>query len=663
MAASDTVRKKVTLRINEGGDTPVQKTNTPTPKSNPTNTTSNLDIIRAATAVYRSQNAPKDKPYTVTDEQKAIFETAQKTLAEKRGIKEDENGKFRKEHLENELSPLEVIKQFSLEHYREKEDNDGASKDIGDIFNEVYSDKKDGQTEDVPEQLSGTNSSLHKVDRFYTDADFLGLDPKAQQEYLESIKDFGAEVDHLTKLLEENQKTSSNDHKAFDLSRDNEDPDAPRTTDKDYKSKQEDIIKWMMEEIILKGLDWIGNRTVDLITTPVYSFAHDIYKGVKDEIKARKSDSNNNNNSGNNNPVDNTNPTNPENNPPSFQETIETLNQQIIKNTELKTISSETFEFLDGLITHNIVLEPDGFIQNGKKTPWEKDHLFQRYKAASEALDNATIEALSKKLKIDNDEEAKKGLTDWFKETVKNIERKAKGEKEEDVKIPDILKQKKFTEDILKEKLKETNEDSLFNTGLATIKDQINDSAEIFSDNYAIYKLIEGYRAAKTDEERKNLDFEKLKEKYTAEGKLLMYQNLQALRNGDEKAMSMEEMLQLSNEMAQTSLKLYNKGDNSSESPNLLEERISPSQTQENPENIVSFIDNTENIIKTELQNLDILQKEEDSLTAQNQDLDDRKKLLNKLKRERTQPNREQRRETTEKIEKIFQKKTTNQHR
>ena len=120
-------------------------------------------------------------------------------------IEPDKDGKYTEDQLKKELSPLEVAKQFSLEHCRDAEDKKTAIEEINQEFQSVYSDEKDGPKEHVPEELSNTTSSLSKVGTFHTLNDFLALSPDEQQKYLESIKDFGAEVDYLTKALE-NQK-------------------------------------------------------------------------------------------------------------------------------------------------------------------------------------------------------------------------------------------------------------------------------------------------------------------------------------------------------------------------------------------------------------------------------------------------------------------------
>lgn len=664
-------KPQTTIKVNEAG-VAQQKSAVKTPQpSKPANTStqnpnpSNLDIIKAATAVYRSQNAPEGKPYNTTDEQKTIFENAQKNLAERKGIFPDEDGSFREEHLANELSPLEVIKQFSFDHYKDIQDNDTAFKDIEIAFKEIYDNEKEDQKEPVPEQLSSLNSSLQSK-TFYTDADFLALKPKEQQEYLESIKDFGAEVDRLTKLLEENANNNKK-HEAPLLKNEKDDVDAPHLGGKDYKTDQKDIIEWMMKEIILAGLDWIGNRTIEFVTNPIYNFGYKVYKNFKTYKREHKE---------NKEKKETNTPETPANNPDENQKEPITL-KQIIENSkrfadelkkELKETIREKHDFRAKLIIHEIVPDKDGFIKDGKKYPYQQDNIYKNLLDLSEKYDEATLKALTKKLNInDDDEKAKTGLTEWFNNTVENIERKAKGEKEKEIKIPESLQEKGLTQDILANALKETNEDTVFQENCSVMKETITKSAELFAINYATYKLIEESRKAKTDEERKALETpESLKErhlKHMKEGQLLMYQNYQNLRNKNEAAISTEEMIQLSDEMVKTSIHLYENNDNSTESPNLIEERISPTKNQNEVQTLIEFGNKIgiNDALKIEFQDLYILQKEKDSLTAQNQDVDDRRKLLNELKKERTQTNIEQRENIAQKTSDILNKKT-NQH-
>ena len=627
--ASNTVRNEVnTLRINEGSTTPAQKTNT-SPNTPSKSTSLNLDIIRAATAVYRSQNAPKDKPYNVTDKQKATFEAAQKQLAEKKGIIPDEDGKYRPEH-EKELSPLEVIKQFSFEHYKEKKDNDEASKDIGDIFSEVYNDEKDGQKEPVPEQLKSLNASLSNK-TFYTDIDFLALPPEKQQEYLESIKEYGAEYDRLTELLNKSNLPNNNDHKSMDLENEKDDVDGPRSGEKDYSTKQKDIIEWMMEEIILKGLDWVGNRIIDYTTGTAYGYIYRAHQNFKRRRKERKEEKQRAEALSKSKSASNPSNPNPNTNPPSPNEEKYDFITSCIRTYRDVSVPAFEKELTEGVhnfhkllrkgISHDVIIEEDGFIDEVKKHPYSK-RLIQAFKDKQSQFDSEILANLAESLGL-KDEKDIEALKQWQNEINSNNERRVKKEQETEVQIPETLQKKGLTTEHLTKKLTEIIEKTRDNATFMEIKSEMETSATLFGIHYSIYKIIEDMRAAKTDEEKAKLKDPEygrnLERTYFNEGKMIMYQDIANLHNGDENATSIEEMIELSKNMAETSISLYEQNDTTTKSKNLIEEKISPTTDPEKKQSIVEFskgLKKFDDYIKTEHNNLKILQKEEDSHIA-----------------------------------------------
>ena len=663
--ASTTVRNSVNkIRINEGGvNTPVQKTNTSSTRSNSAKSSSNsapsnLDIIEAATAVYRSQNAPKDKPYTITNEQKTIFETAQKTLADKNGIIPDENGKFREEHLENELSPLNVIKQFSFDHYKESVinhhlNNDTPYLDIDIRFGKIYKDESHGQKEEIPDELKNVNTSLSSIKTFYTDTDFLALQPKEQQEYLESIKDFGAEVDYLTKLLEGNSTAKDKDHKAAHIENKNKDTDPPKFGDKDFSTKQKDIIDWMLEEVIMPSIDWVANRTIDAATYTLYGSTNVVLKGLyrstnvvlkgtdkiiskvyQKYVEKKQQEAKNKEKE-------------QKLNESALDTALDELKQEKnALNQNLKTeqqFSQEQLAFFDGLIDHSTVIEDDYFINNGKETPYNKifsdnKDIKNRLEEFQQSSDAICLFMLNDEINKDKDPKTSEALKTWYESSNQNIENSTRGSQTNPIDVPKELKEKGFTEDSLQQQKQKTFDTYKAFKNIRPILSKMEKATAIFAQNYATYKLCEMARTS--EEERSQLDdpkkVENLTKKFKAEGTIIMCQNYEALRNGSSNALSEDKMLQISENMANKSEALYKEKDSKTPSPNFIEQAIKPPSTKTTtPQSLADYTNNLsfEDVTGIEMQNLKLLENEEKSLQSQQNDLDTKRNAISQLRK------------------------------
>ena len=680
------VNKKRTT-VNENQTQPVKNNNKTTPKT--------LLYINAATAVYRSQNAPKDKPFTPSAEQQKLFAEAQKTIAEKRGIEPDKDGKYTEDQLKKELSPLEVAKQFSLEHCRDAEDKKTAIEEINQEFQSVYSDEKDGPKEHVPEELSNTTSSLSKVGTFHTLNDFLALSPDEQQKYLESIKDFGAEVDYLTKALE-NQKNKKElgEHDAVDLGKTNEDPDNPHIGGgKDFKSSQKDIIEWMMEEIIVASLDWCGNRAVEFASWPIYALINESGKALKktgknykERLKQKEADNTGGGGAGggtggdDNNGGGSTGDSADNDNKEKSPETPKEFLEKSFKSIEVcSTILKDPFSPLNAdintlkdITTHKTIFDKENneilYKNPEKQTTIPTDYpyfnkSFDLYCEIQENLTAKVFEGLNEKLNPNNDETLKNDIFEWAKQKYQLLEKGTKEGKEsgENPRRSENLKKQKITTDELKRTLCSVQNCVATKQKLFFLQQKMIHTSQYFACNYATYKILEMIRTAKTDEDKaKVADVEYLKEQsklFEAEGKLLICQNFKNLRDGSKDAVSTEELLQLSEQMVETSKQLYEDNNNQTESPDLVTETLSRNNSQSSEEKQTLNEFSLEKLKDNDVYNIEKndLYFEEESLKKQQDDTTERRKNLQKRK--------EKFKNTEKLLDNIFPKKQTQKNK
>lgn len=654
---------KTTLEIREAVDPKLEATRTsqaanqtPSAPSNTSSSTTlksnNLRYFSAAVAVYRSQNAPKDKPYTPTPEQLKDYDEARKQLAEKRGIYADDDGSFREEHLANELSPLEVMKEAMFNHYKETKDNKKAFYDIQAEVQNVY-EKDEQNPEQTPEQISSINTNLSSINTFYTTTDFLNLPPEEQKKYLESIKDFGAEVDLLTKALEEkNSKIDNADEKkTFTLDKTNEDPDTPNTKDEDYKSKKGDIIEWMMDEVIMAGMDWIGNRCVDVITPVGYAVIFETCRGVRDSVfeaycrtidaykekkeRKRKEKAEQNNQ---NNPQPT--PTNPPASPPLTAE--QTLSSIEIQKSSLKDpyIPDEReMSFVEGVANGSIFLEKDFYLKNGSRYPYSSMGIdpkapgkVDKFKLEMGAFNFFIINIINDAINTKKDPKIGEDIAKWVDDiNAANKEAALNGSKPKDVELPASLKKAGQTPETMSKHLEKARNEVVAFTRTRPIISRMQHDSELFALNYVQYKMAEMMRGPQTDEITARLQqpdalFLELK----AEGKALMFKNYEALRRGDPKAITSEEMIQISEKMSKRSMELLNKKDGQTPSVDLIKERLDP-QTKTPVKRSLHEL-TFDDVINIELKNLSILNQEEKDLQNQQASKDSMREIIEEMK-------------------------------
>ena len=169
---SKTARQIVNDKLEEASKSTSQNSSkAPVTPSKSTSKSKNLSIISAAAAVYRSQNAPQEKPFTPSAEQQKIFAETQKKLADEKGISA------------NDLSPLDIMKSATFDYYKETQNNDTASNDVQVEIAEVY-DNNPENPEPAPEAVTSVNKNVNIT--FIPDFEFLTLNEDQQKKWCRS---------------------------------------------------------------------------------------------------------------------------------------------------------------------------------------------------------------------------------------------------------------------------------------------------------------------------------------------------------------------------------------------------------------------------------------------------------------------------------------------
>ncbi|MBR2923029.1 MAG: hypothetical protein IKC10_06925 [Alphaproteobacteria bacterium] len=634
----------------------------------PANKSENLSIFSAAVATYRQQNAPKDKPFTPTEEQHKTFEEAQRIIAEKRGIEP------------KELSPMDVMKQAAFDYHKETNDNQRANNDLQEELKSSYENHQENP-EPTPTNVSSAISNIV----FYTDNDFLDLSEDDQQKYLESISDYGAERDRLEKLLESQKQSNNNDDEksSLQLGKTDKDPGDPGSSEEDYKSKKGDIIDWMMDEVIMASIDWVGNRCVDFATPLLYGSADILWQGAKlggsklwkytggklwdateparervkqsisnciQNIKNRARNIRSNQNANPNNETSQNGNSNNEgsqrtqnnetsqNRNPQFSAapnmSFEEIDKLILKYEEKKSnipadnVINMYADFAEG----SIFLRKDHFIKDGKKLSYESMGMSPEYVTALEKTQELRLaswicsvytdvcgkDSTEKNDKLFND------IADWVGNTYQAAEEASlKGMTPKPIKVPDSLKELGVTSEKLNKSLERAQKElSAYTKAKPAIK-QIEYNSEIFALYYTKYKMAEKQRNPQSNTP---IDLEKIQ----AEGKSLMLQNYAALRKGDPKAISDEEMLKLSQQMSERSVELLNKKDTKTVSPDLIKTRLEPQAKETSPKTLQEFTFG--DVVDIERNNLSVIDKQEEKLLNQQSSVDDQRKQIQEIK-------------------------------
>ena len=480
-----------------------------------------LKIIAATAAVYRQEKS--NDGYTASDDHKKIFEEARKNLANIKGIKPNEKGEFDKEHLDKDLSPLEIMRTASLYFYSKEKNNETSFEKLNQTFSEIY--KEDDDIASVPDEISAINNSL-KTRTFLTDDDFLARSEGEQMEYISGLQEYGAEKSRLIDMLKEREKNGQKKRNAAHIKKSNDDlgaiPHSGKNTD--FKSKPGDIIEFMQTEIIGAFGDWVLNRTEDVLTYLTIGSMYFVGKNVKDgwdylgEIF-----SSNGNSDSSQEPVD-------KNEPKDTSELLRYLEETIGRNfRRLKILSiPEIQEKFLKLVGHESSAKDCQvtFKEDGEEQTFSFDP--QYLQDIQEYTDLQVLNLMQKRINSDyksrenfDSQKALASLSIWLKETYN-----AKDDnKDTTPNVPEYLQQFNISSDYLNDIRKFSEEEVRNNLKCTMPLENIHAQGQIFAANSAIYKILENNR--QPDGQKKSInDVEPL----INQGCNIFYSNLRAMR-------------------------------------------------------------------------------------------------------------------------------------
>lgn len=224
----------------------------------------NSRLLQSAIAINRV--ASKDN-FTASQDQINDFAAAVNIIAEKRGIKPQNNGKFTDNQLKNELAPTEVMKYFAAQTLLDSNDETSARNQIETDISSVYG------SDTPPEKIS----NLKNTPVYASDEDFFNMDEASQNNYLSS-RDIAEQI-RLNDLLKQKKSypdgINKDDIGEFKGLMNN--PDWGHEKDDNFKIEQGDIIEYLMKEVILASAAWTANKAsgfVGILSYEIISSVH-----------------------------------------------------------------------------------------------------------------------------------------------------------------------------------------------------------------------------------------------------------------------------------------------------------------------------------------------------------------------------------------------------
>ncbi len=232
----------------------------------------NSRLLQASAAIYR---ATKDKTSKPTPQQIKDYAAAIDIIAEKRGIKPSNDGKFSDENLKRELAPAELMKIFAAQTLKDHDDEQAARDQISQDLKQVYGEEQLPEEVENIKQVSASQANF--CDK--SDAEFLSLSEDQQNEYLAGLNDLDKE--RLQELLKKHQRDLDREleKNAARINGQRDDPDWAKDDDNDdFKIEQGDIIEYLMKDIILASAAWAGNKIAGGAGILVYEAGSGIYR-------------------------------------------------------------------------------------------------------------------------------------------------------------------------------------------------------------------------------------------------------------------------------------------------------------------------------------------------------------------------------------------------
>lgn len=230
-------------------------------------------LMQAATALHR---ASMDSTYKLSDAQKKDCAAAAIMIAEKRGIKPSNDGKYTQDDVKNFLDPKNMITSLANYYIHDAKENSMEETDtrkaIEQDIKSVYDNNEQAAqpTIDIVKNIPSKDALLSMPEDKYKEF-AMNMDPadKAEVDKERSKNEndgFGDDINPNKDVV---------DYRGL-----RDDPDwGHKKDDDDFKIEQGDIIEYLMKDVILASTAWVGNRVAGFAGTVSYEL---LSAGVKE---------------------------------------------------------------------------------------------------------------------------------------------------------------------------------------------------------------------------------------------------------------------------------------------------------------------------------------------------------------------------------------------
>lgn len=236
-------------------------------------------LMQAATALHR---ASTDSTYKLSDTQKKDCAAAAIMIAEKRGIKPSNDGKYTQKDVQEFLKPEEMMTNLASFYIYDAKKENGTEE----------TDTRKAIEQDIKSVYENNEQAAQPAIAIAQAAPAM---PKLSKEAVLSMgddeyKEYAMNMDPADKAeMDKERSKNENDGLGDDINPNKDvvdykglrdDPDwGHKKDDDDFKIEQGDIIEYLMKDVILSSVAWAGNRVAGFAGTISYEL---LSAGVKE---------------------------------------------------------------------------------------------------------------------------------------------------------------------------------------------------------------------------------------------------------------------------------------------------------------------------------------------------------------------------------------------
>lgn len=460
-------------------------------------------LITAAASLHRAQNDPT---YKLSEERQKDCAAAAMILAEKRGIKPEDNGKYKPEQIKEFLDPKKMLTDLTTLYINDAKADNKTEADTRQAIEKDIETAYDNDKDAAQPAVAIAKSAPSKL----PDEIILSMGDDEFNQYV--LTQDSSEQERLNNAR--NEKTGKEPNKdeigRFKGLRD--DPDwGHKKDDDDFKIEQGDIIEYLMKDVILASTAWAGNRVAGFAGNISYEL---LSCGTKEILPLGRTLKNKIGNvytkifgdKGKESSDDDTPPPNPEEQTReqvfsqmtgAYEQNVTGYNDAIEKQQEnLKGGPAvEKWQLLERQIAkHYAVLGDDGItFDDGTTKPYadycdpgvDPKNLKENLKEFQKTIDNQNIEFMIKDLGFENNPEKQKEVKDWYKQYTQNQESSTKNKRD----VVEVPAPREFMANYQKA-IKEKEIQMTMYPHTRTLEAQI----KLFAEHYSRHKYLEEYR-------------------------------------------------------------------------------------------------------------------------------------------------------------------------